>query len=195
MKTIWDERFSESGYVYGTEANEFLKRELPKLQPGKILFPAEGEGRNAVYAAEKGWEVWAYDYSEAGRQKALELARNRNVRLHYNLFSHEEAGYPEAFFDAVGLFYAHTPRRALLHRKVLHWLRPGGTVLLEAFSKDQLQYNSGGPRKEELLYSEEELREDFGSARQLEIKKETVELNEGKYHRGPASVIRMIAVK
>ena len=52
----WNERYSKSAYAYGTEPNEYLKEQLEKLEVGKILFGAEGEGRNAVYLAGLGYE-------------------------------------------------------------------------------------------------------------------------------------------
>jgi hypothetical protein len=74
MKEQWNERYSASEYIYGTGPNTWLVEKLAGLQPGKILFPAEGEGRNAVHAARLGWNVAAFDQSEAGRKKALKLA-------------------------------------------------------------------------------------------------------------------------
>ncbi len=85
---FWNERYAEDKYAYGIEPNDFVKQELQKLKPGKILFPAEGEGRNAVYAAQLGFDVYAFDPSEEGRRKALKLARENNVNINYQL-----AGY------------------------------------------------------------------------------------------------------
>ena len=59
MKEFWNSRYQEKEYAYGLEPNLFFKSELIKLIPGKALFPAEGEGRNAVFAAKSGWEVTA----------------------------------------------------------------------------------------------------------------------------------------
>ena len=73
MKEFWNERYRQNEFAYGEEPNEFLKEQLAKLQPGSILFPAEGEGRNAVYAAQSGWQVSAFDISEEGKKKAERL--------------------------------------------------------------------------------------------------------------------------
>ena len=62
MKEFWNERYSQEAYAYGTEPNAFFKSRIDQLSPGKLLLPAEGEGRNAVYAATKGFEVSAYDW-------------------------------------------------------------------------------------------------------------------------------------
>ena len=76
---LWDSRYSEKAYAFGTAPNVFLKEKLENLKPGTILFPAEGEGRNAVYAANRGWMVSAFDISTEGWKKALKLAETNNV--------------------------------------------------------------------------------------------------------------------
>jgi hypothetical protein len=67
----WNERYANEEFAYGEEPNNYLKEQLTKLDAGKILFPAEGEGRNAVFAAKEGWTVSAFDISNEGLRKAL----------------------------------------------------------------------------------------------------------------------------
>ncbi|MEY1639537.1 class I SAM-dependent methyltransferase [Tenuifilum osseticum] len=195
IKNKWDERYAQKEYVYGKEPNEFFKQELAKHKPGKILLPAEGEGRNAVYAAKLGWEVYAFDSSSEAIKKAQQLASENNVEIHYTLSSFEEADYPDDFFDLIGLFYAHTLSRADNHKKLIRFLKPKGTIILEGFSKEQIHYNSGGPSKIEMLFSEEELQSDFADLTELITEKMEIQLNEGKQHNGKASVIRLIGLK
>ncbi len=197
MTTFWDTRFAEEGYAYGTEPNAYLKQELSKLSPGSILFPAEGQGRNAVYAATLGWQVTAFDLSTEGRKKALQLAEEFGVHIDYVLAGYEDFAAQQESYDCVGLIFTHQPpdQRMAFHQKVISWLRPGGTVLLEGFSKQQLGKASGGPRELAMLFSQEELTGDFKSLQQLEISAEEVALHEGKYHQGPASVIRLKGMK
>lgn len=83
MKAFWNQRYDEPEYAYGTQPNLFFKDQLDQLTPGKLLMPAEGEGRNAVYAAGKGWEVTAFDSSSSGQKKALRLAQEKKVTLNY----------------------------------------------------------------------------------------------------------------
>ena len=196
-KEMWDQRYAESEYVYGTKPNEFFKQELDKLVPGKILLPAEGEGRNAVYAGEKGWVVSAFDQSEEGRKKALRLAAERGVAIEYQIRNLETVGYPENHFDAIALVFVHTPaiKRQQIHRNLIRFLKPGGTVILIGFSKEQLQFTSGGPKVESMLFSQEELKEDFSDLhlRSIELLEKKVE--EGDFHQGKASVIQMVAIK
>lgn len=195
MNNLWNQRYAQKEYVYGKEPNEFFKQELAKYKPGNILLPAEGEGRNAVYAAKLGWEVYAFDSSSEAIKKAQQLASENNVEIHYTLSSFEEADYPDDFFDLIGLFYAHTLSRADNHKKLIRFLKPKGTIILEGFSKEQIHYNSGGPRKIEMLFSEEELQSDFAELTALKTEKKGLYLNEGKQHKGKASVIRLIGLK
>src|SRR5680860_1842183 len=83
MDDFWNERYGIEEYVYGTEPNQFYKELLKKLSPGKILFPAEGEGRNAVFAAQNGWDVTAFDSSTEGKKKAEKLAAAKGVSVKY----------------------------------------------------------------------------------------------------------------
>ena len=195
MENIWNQRYAQEEYVYGVNPNEFYKEELSKLQPGKILFPAEGEGRNAVYAAIKGWDVVAFDSSEEAKKKAEKLAEKNNVRLNYQTASIEEFEYDENSFDAIVLIYVHTMNREQNHQKLLRMLKPGGVIILEGFSKEQLMNNSGGPRNSEMLFSKEELTRDFNDLKEKQITKTETELNEGQLHKGKASVIRLLGIK
>ncbi len=197
MKEFWNQRYAVAGYVYGKSPNAFLKESLEGRRPGKALFPAEGEGRNAVYAASLGWESTAFDYSEAACRKAEALARERGVRIEYQISGIESYPYPEAAFSMVGLFFAHLPpeTRQFLHRKAMRSLHPGGTIILEAFSKAQLELDSGGPKREDMLFSKEELAKDF-SGLHIELLEETeIVFSEGPYHNGPARVVRLLGAR
>ncbi len=196
MKDFWSQRFAAQEYAYGEQPNVFFRQQLDLLPVGKLLLPAEGEGRNAVYAACKGWEVWAYDFSEAAREKAMSLAQKcGELHFRYDLCTHQEASYPEEYFDVVALIFAHTPERKLLHERAVHWLRPGGMLLLEGFSKKQLHYTSGGPKQEALLFDRAMLKSDFQSLSTFEIEEAVVVLDEGPYHQGQAAVIRVVGRK
>ena len=197
MKQFWEERYAESEYVYGTVPNEFFKSFLDQHPAGRLLLPAEGEGRNAVYAARHGWMVTAFDYSENARQKALALAGQDGVTLDYQVTELRLFDFPEAAFDVVGLFFVHLPPadRAYLHQQVIRSLRPGGKVALEAFSKEQLAFQSGGPRHEAMLFDTRLLSSDFSGLQIPFLKQEKILLQEGRYHQGEASVVRMLANK
>lgn len=197
MKDFWDERFSADDFVYGKAPNEFFKEQLHDLDAGCILLPLEGEGRNAVYAAASGWKVDAFDQSEAGLKKAMELAKASGVDIRYELMDVTEYQAGEHQYDAVALIYAHLPRkhRRTFHRKVCRSLKPGGRVILEAFSKEQLGKDSGGPKSVHALFDAEELKEDFSPLQIIYLQETEIELKEGAFHQGLASVVRMVAVK
>lgn len=196
-KEFWDERYGEDEFVYGTEPNEFFKEFIDSHPPGKILLPAEGEGKNGVYAATKGWQVHAFDFSTRAREKALRLAKQKNVTINYQLADYREIVLPKNEYDAIGLFYAHMPSylRRDTHRKYISALKPGGTIILEAFSKAQIHRESGGPRDVDLLFSPEDLRGDFASLTIGKLVQLEVELKGGGLHSGMADIIRMIALK
>lgn len=194
---FWNERYSSTDYVYGKNPNEYLREHLSRLSPGKILFPCEGEGRNSVFAAEMGWEAFGFDTSIEGQKKALALAQEKKVNIHYSLNSITDYAYGENVYDAVGIFYAHMPPhvRSGFHSELIQSVKPGGAIILEGFEKEQLGRPSGGPKDLSMLYSIEMIADDFKTVRILELKKEVLVLQEGKYHEGEAVVIRMFARK
>ncbi len=201
-KTTWNERYSEPEYAYGTQPNVYLKEQLDKLQPGMILFGAEGEGRNAVYAARQGWTVSAFDISDAGRKKAWQLAEAYGVNVDYRVGQLPELDFLPGQFDAIALIYAHFPAgiRAAYHRLLDTFLKPGGTIVLEAFGKQHLPYRErnpdvGGPRDRESLFSTEDIRQDFPGYEIRQLEEMEVELHEGKYHNGLGSVVRFVGRK
>ena len=202
MKEFWDNRYAESEFAYGTEANDFLKEKLLTLPVGKILFPADGEGRNAVYAATLGWKVTSFDISEEGRNKALLLATNKQVEIDYHVGSLENLNFKKEQFDAIAFIFAHFPSaiKSNYHQTIAGFLKPGGVVIFEAFSKKHIEYNSvnekvGGPKDIDTLFSIDEIKKDFLNFDIIELSEQVVELNEGKYHVGKGSVIRFVGKK
>lgn len=105
----WNERYRTDEFAYGEQPNHYLKEQLEKLAVGKILFPAEGEGRNAVFAAKLGWTVSAFDISVEGKNKAIRLAETNNVTVDYHVGELQTLNYKTEQFDAIALIYAHFP--------------------------------------------------------------------------------------
>lgn len=197
MKEMWEERYSKNKFVYGEEPNQFFKVEIDKIKPGKALFIGEGEGRNSVYAATLGWQVDANDWSRNAKQKALDWAKSNEVSINYENISFEDLELNENLYDLIVFIFIHVKPglREKLHRSALKALKPGGRIILEAYDKDQLKYNSGGPKNPDLLYSLEEIYTDFKEL-DLEIfSKETIHLKESALHKGDASVIRYVGIK
>jgi len=198
----WNDRFAEKEFAYGTEPNEYLKEQLLKLQPGAILFGAEGEGRNAVFAAKQGWQVTAFDISIEGKKKALTLANKNNVSIDYQIGDLPQLGYEDEHFDAIVLIYAHLPPqiRSEYNTLLSTTLKKGGTIIFEAFGKKHIEYidknpKVGGPRDLDYLFSTDELKSDFENYDILELVEKEVDLNEGICHNGKGSVVRFVGRK
>lgn len=198
----WDDRYSSEEFAYGEDPNNYLKEQLEKLNPGTILFPAEGEGRNAIFAAKSGWNVSAFDISEEGKNKAIRLAENNNVSIDYQVGELETLDFHTAQFDAIALIYAHFPAeiKSAIHKQLDKLLRKNGIIIFEAFSKKHLEYLAinekvGGPKDIESLFSIEEIKADFPNYEIIELEEKEIELNEGLFHNGKGSVIRFIGRK
>ncbi|MCC5815858.1 MAG: class I SAM-dependent methyltransferase, partial [Leptospira sp.] len=175
MKEFWNERYDSEEYVYGEEPNEFLARILPNLKKGKILFPCEGEGRNSVFAARHGWSAVGVDWSESGKKKALSLAEKYKANIEYIIGDVSHLDFQVESFDAIALVFAHFPKqiREGIHKGLMKFLKPGGYILLEGFSKDHVKFqaenpNVGGPKDPSMLFSTEMILSEF-SGLQIEI--------------------------
>jgi len=197
MKEHWDERYASEDYIYGTEPNRWFAGHLRMLKAGRILLPAEGEGRNAVYAAATGWEVHAFDQSTEGQRKALKLAADKGVTIRYTTDTLEEMTGVDGLFDAIALIFVHIheDQRPTVHRRLASMIRPGGMLILEAFSRKQLGNTSGGPRSEAMLYTAAMLEEDFAGMEITFSEEACIHLDEGPLHLGNAEVVRLLAVK
>jgi SAM-dependent methyltransferase len=197
MSEFWNQRYSSDAYAYGTKPNLFFKNQIENLTPGKILFSAEGEGRNAVYAARLGWDVTAFDISTEGKRKAEILAAKNKVSIDYFVAGYDEICFDPEIFDCVVLVFAHmaVAKRKEYHRQLVSYLKTGGTLILEGFSKNQINYTSGGPREIEMLFSAEELKDDFSNLDIELLEEKTIDLNEGIFHRGQAAVMRLRGIK
>ncbi|MGE8431376.1 MULTISPECIES: class I SAM-dependent methyltransferase [Chryseobacterium] len=198
----WDERYDSEQFAYGTDPNHYLKEQLNKLSPGHILFPAEGEGRNAVFAATKGWNVSAFDISANGQKKAFQLAEQNHVNIDYQVGELSTLNYQKEQFDVIALIYAHFPAsvKSSIHQMLNQYLRKGGFIIFEAFSKNHLEYIAkdekvGGPKDIESLFSIDEIKADFPNYNIVELTETEIDLNEGLFHNGTGSVIRFVGQK
>lgn len=193
----WDERYSEPGYSYGTAPNEFLASVVDRIPKGKILSLAEGEGRNAIYLASLGYEVTGVDGSAVGLRKAEELAAERGVAI---TTIHADLGEfqiePEQW-DGIIACYCHLPSaiRIPLHQAVVRGLKHGGVFVLEAFSKEQLSYGTGGPQSLDMLMSLDELKQELAGLEFVYAVQIERVVKEGSGHTGLASVIQLLGIK
>lgn len=196
MKEFWDERYSAEEYIYGTEANDFLKNELLNIQAGNILLPCEGEGRNAVFCAKNDWKVSAFDYSDVAVKKGIKLAKSMNLEIDY-IHSDWQSYKNDNKFDVVGIVFAHfhPEDRIEFHKKMMNFLKPGGILIAEYFHKNQINYNSGGPKNIDMLYTIEELRSDFSEYEIIKLEHLSRKIFEGPHHSGVAETVQVVIKK
>lgn len=198
----WNQRYAQPEYAYGSLPNVYFQSRLDELTPGTILLPADGEGRNGVYAATRGWDVDSFDISTEGQKKALALAKERNVNIRYHVVTLDTAPFLIQAFDALALVYAHfsPDTRSDYLASLVNLLKVGGYVIFEAFSKENLLYRGknpgiGGPPDAGSLYSLQEVRSAFEHFSIVELAQVETELHEGLYHNGLGSVIRFFGRK
>jgi len=197
MKKFWNERFRNEKFAYGQKPNSFFREQLWEQKFGRVLLPGEGEGRDARYAAQKGWLVHAYDFSEVAASKAVVSAFSENLKFEYQISSVEEFETALNFYHLVSVSFLHLPEliRKSFHSQLFDCLLPGGKVIAEYFSKQQIDRDSGGPKNPDMLYSREELASDLTDFNILNLTEEEVLLDNGSFHQDLAWVIRVVAEK
>jgi len=200
MSKFWDERYDRNDYVYGTEANDFLKQTILQIglrSKAKVLCLAEGEGRNAVFLAEKGAEVTAVDYSAVALQKAKRLSAQKNVHVETLKLDLIDEQLPDYGYDVIIMIFCHLPylARRKIYNQVKERLKPGGYLILEGYTTDQLMRNTGGPKDSDLMFSSSELANAFDGF-SIHLNHEIIRLIlEGQFHTGDGAVCQFIAQK
>lgn len=194
---MWDERFSQPGFAYGQEPNDFLVAWAHEIPQGPVLSLAEGEGRNAVFLARRGFRVNAVDQSGVGLDKAAQLAARHGVKL--ELIQHDLSTYElgqETYSGLVSIF-CHLPPEAMesLHHRCVQALKPGGVLILEGFSVRQGKYGSGGPHDAACRFTTEMMRTQLAGLHMQICRQVDRRLQEGRHHQGLASVIQVLARK
>lgn len=194
-RALWDERYGAEHYVYGTEPNEFLVQAVRGLPRGRALSLAEGEGRNAVWLASQGFEVWSVDQSPAGVAKTRRLAGERGVTVHAEVGRLEDLVIEPASWDLIVSIFAHLPAatRRRVHGAVVTGLRPGGTFVLEAYAPAQVGYGTGGPKDPSLLAGLDDLRREIDGLEVVSAAELERDVVEGTLHTGRAAVIQLVA--
>lgn len=197
QQELWNTKFSREGYLYGKEPNEFLASCYKNFsKTDRILCVGEGEGRNAIFLAKKGFEVAAIDASDVALSKLEAFAKEENVHVDTRCIDLNE-WIPTKKYGAVVASYLHLPENEKIEifSKIESRLRHQGFFVIEVFSKKQLNYSSGGPKDETLLYELEDFKKALQHSVIHKLEEVEVELNEGNGHQGKASVIRVIAQK
>lgn len=197
-KNHWDQSFSNSEYIYGKEPNIFIQK-MSDIIPtnAHIACLAEGEGRNAVYLAEQGHEVVAYDQSQVGLKKAQKLAEQRGVQIQTNLMDLTKEHLPEGHFDASILVFGHVSKndQTFLFENMFKSVKSGGLIIFEVYSKRQIEYKTGGPGNVEALYDAGQLLKVAEQYEVLHFYYGEAERFEGINHTGLCHIIQVAVRK
>ncbi|MFD2118091.1 class I SAM-dependent methyltransferase [Paenibacillus yanchengensis] len=164
----------------------------------KVAAYAEGEGRNAVYVAQQGHHVVAYDYAPSGLRKTAALADKKGVSVgtvQVDLVTDE---LPEAQYDAALMVFGHFAKQHQYHvlNKIVASIKPGGFLLLEVYEEAQINFETGGPRNIDWLYNAEQVMQ--WSKQHTTLKHffvGEVDRTEGMLHTGKCSVIQIVLEK
>ena len=196
---IWNELFDKEEYIFGTEPNEYLVGKRNYLKSGqKVLLVADGEGRNSVWCAKQGLDVDAFDLSVKAVEKAKKLAHEKEVAVHYFVSGIDDWNWESDRYDAVIVIFAQfaTPNmRTRLFANCIRTLKQGGILILQGYTPRQLEFKTGGPPHVEHLYTEDMLRDYFGTMDILEIESYEAFISEGPRHTGMSALIGMVACK
>lgn len=198
---MWNERYNEAEYIFGTEPNDFLRDEFSKIPiGGSVLCLAEGEGRNAVFLAQQGYQVTAMDMSEVGLNKALKLAQDRGVDIITQVADLADYEFGEAQWDGIVSIWVHLPTavRQRVYAQIAPALKPNGVFILEAYTEQQLNMNAvGGPpaTQQERFGSLAVLRSELAELEEITGVEKQRMISEGKRHQGLSAVVQFIAKK
>ena len=193
----WNQRYSQEGYLFGTEPSRWLVSQRAWLPPsGRVLAMADGEGRNSVWMASQGLKVDAFDISEVAVAKARLLAATQGVDVRYAVMDADAVQWPHAIYDAaVAIFiqFADPAARRRLFRHCAAALKPGGVFLLHGYTPRHLEYRTGGPPIRSHLYTEDQLREELAGLSIELIEEFEDHLSEGSGHSGQSALIGLVA--
>jgi tellurite methyltransferase len=150
----WNDRFGREEFAFGKEPNPFLKKHIRLLPKGKALDIASGEGRNAVFLAQNGFEVNAVDISERGLKKAQKLAQGRGVKINTFLVDLDQYQIEKERYDLIANFYF--LKRRLIPR-IRKGLKKGGKVIFETYLLEHRKLGTGGPKQAKYFLKPNEL--------------------------------------
>lgn len=199
MKEHWNERYQREAYLYGEAPNTFIydiAQEIPF--EGESLAIAEGEGRNALYLMKQAQlmnrtlKMTLWDYSEIGLAKAKARAEQENLCIQTECLDLNDANWPMNTVNNVFCVFGHFPSE--LKEKTLQGIRNvlknDGWFVGEVYSKEQLQYKTGGPPVEDLLYELNDFLSVFSQDHVRHLFLGEVHRMEGKLHTGLCHVIQ-----
>jgi SAM-dependent methyltransferase len=192
---MWNERYSQPGFAYGTEPNDFLRDQASLIPKGRVLALADGEGRNGVYVATLGHHVTSVDLSSVGLAKAKVLAADRGVSIETVVADLGDFVIAPSSWEGVVSIFCHLPPdlRRRVYAAVVQGLVPGGVLVLESYTPRQLILGTGGPSSAELMPTLEQLQEELIGLEFLHGAELEREVREGAFHKGRAAVVQVVA--
>lgn len=194
----WDQKYTLDTYLFGTEANAFIKEKASIFKSGSTIAAyAEGEGRNAVYLASKGHDVTAYDYSQVGLDKANQLANKKGVSITTKLANLEEDELLSDYYDGAILVFGHFNKKHQfpILNKIMNSISTGGYFIMEVYEESQSKLDTGGPKDIDHLYNAKQLLEWATAYSIIHFFTGETERNEGLRHTGKCRVVQLILHK
>ncbi|OSI08796.1 tellurite resistance protein TehB [Neisseria animaloris] len=194
----WNEHYSSSEYVFGTEPNEFIARIKPYLpRKGRALDLATGEGRNGVFLAQHGLDTEGVDMSAVGLEKARKLAEAKGVHFSTRLENITEMQMPSEHYAVITSVFCHfaEPERTRVMQRIIGALQSGGLFAGVFYHPDQIGYGTGGPSDPVMLGTLEEMQSALDGLEWLIAEHSLREMDEGSRHQGTSSVICLLGRK
>ncbi|MEY8830730.1 class I SAM-dependent methyltransferase [Sedimentitalea sp. XS_ASV28] len=195
---FWDSRYAGAGFRFGTDPSEFLTRNAHHLgEASNVLCVADGEGRNSVWLAGQGHRVTAFDASGVAMTKARGLAREAGVTVAYRHSGIEDWDWSRPYDAVIAIFVQFAP--PALRDRFFGWMAqavaPGGLLMLHGYAPRQVAYGTGGPGRQEHMYTETMLRDAFAGFDVRRFADYDAELHEGSGHSGQSALVDFIARK
>jgi cyclopropane fatty-acyl-phospholipid synthase-like methyltransferase len=196
---MWEKRFAQEGYLFGTEPVPFLLKHAALFEPGQsVLSIAEGEGRNGVQLAKMGLNVTGVEFAPSAVAKAEKLAADNDVSptfIQSDLFDWD---WPQDAFDiTIGLFFQFVgpEGRDTIWRNMLAATKPGGLVMIHGYTPKQIELGTGGPPNAENMYTAADFADVFTGCEVLVCEEYEAEQRSGSAHVGMSALIDFVARK
>ncbi len=147
-RQLWNERYASKELIWSVGPNQLFASEVGTLKPGKAIDIACGEGRNAIWLAEEGWEVTAIDFSDVAVEKGRQIAEKRGVNVTWIADDVSTRKLPEEEYDLVVVLYLHTgeSERKKWLQNTLDSVKPSGTFIYIAHDPSNIDNGVGGPQ-------------------------------------------------
>ena len=195
---FWDQRYDGDTFFYGTAPNDFLRDHVDDLPAGgRVLCIGEGEGRNALFLAKRGFAVTAVDLSSVGMDKLQRHATEAQLHVTTVVADLAEFSIAPQSWDAIIAIWCHLPSalRAQVHGACVTGLAPGGVFLLEAYTPRQLAFGTGGPQSVDMLMTADGLRQELAGLDFAVLAESEREVHEGQGHHGQSAVVQVVGRK